>query len=439
MRAGGWSLASHVVGQGLRFATNLVMTRLLVPEMFGLMAIANMVMIGLALMSDLGLRQSVVQSPRGGEPSFLNTVWIVQILRGIGICALAALAALMLRLAAYLGMASPGSVYADPSLPLVIATLGLGAAVSGFDSTRALEASRRLALGRITQIELLAQCVGILAMVVLATVEHSVWVLVGGSLASSAARTVLTHAWLPGVPNRLRWERGHAREILHFGKWVFLSSVLTYFGSASDMMMLGALVSAPVLGVYSIAILLLNAAEQIVMRLTGDVAFPALSEVARDRPQDLRQTFYRFHFGMAAFSFACSGLFAAAAPSIVHRLYDPRYADAGWMLQILAVGLIAVPCRLHAMSLLALGQAREHAVFVAVRLAAILVSVPLGFHLGGMFGVVWGIALSYLTYLPSAFLLSRRNGLLDLRREVLPLPTVAGGWLVGLVAARLLG
>ena len=67
----------------IRFGSNLVMTRLLVPQMFGVMAIATVIMVGLAMFSDLGLRQSIVQSRRGSDPVFLNTAWSVQIVRGL--------------------------------------------------------------------------------------------------------------------------------------------------------------------------------------------------------------------------------------------------------------------------------------------------------------------------------------------------------------------
>ena len=82
LRAGGWTLAGFALSQAMRFGANLVMTRLLVPEMFGVMAIATMVMYGLALFSDVGLRQSIVHSRRGGDAVFLNTAWALQIARG---------------------------------------------------------------------------------------------------------------------------------------------------------------------------------------------------------------------------------------------------------------------------------------------------------------------------------------------------------------------
>src|ERR1017187_5882027 len=83
LNAGTWRLAGYAIGQTIRFGSNLLMTRLLVPEMFGVMAIASLFIAALAMFSDLGVKQSIIQSKRGADPTFLNTAWIIQILRGV--------------------------------------------------------------------------------------------------------------------------------------------------------------------------------------------------------------------------------------------------------------------------------------------------------------------------------------------------------------------
>ncbi len=70
-----WTMTAYGSNQILRFATNLILTRLLMPEVFGLMALVNSLRVGLELFSDLGIVQNIVQSPRGDRPTFLNTAW----------------------------------------------------------------------------------------------------------------------------------------------------------------------------------------------------------------------------------------------------------------------------------------------------------------------------------------------------------------------------
>ncbi|WP_416670812.1 oligosaccharide flippase family protein [Egbenema bharatensis] len=68
-----WTLIGYGGSQVLRFGSNLLLTRLLFPEFFGLMGLVNVFIIGLALFSDVGIGVSIVQNKRGEEPAFANT------------------------------------------------------------------------------------------------------------------------------------------------------------------------------------------------------------------------------------------------------------------------------------------------------------------------------------------------------------------------------
>ena len=73
-----WVVLSAGFGHVLRLGGNLVLTRLLVPEMFGLLSIATTVAVILYMLSDVGLQPVVVRSARGDDPAFVyRDVWIV--------------------------------------------------------------------------------------------------------------------------------------------------------------------------------------------------------------------------------------------------------------------------------------------------------------------------------------------------------------------------
>ena len=172
-----------------------------------------------------------------------------------------------------------------------------------------------------------------------AFIDRSIWALVAGAICSAVVRVILSHTWLPGVPNRWQWDKLAFREIFHFGKWMFLSSILGFLVNSGDRLLLGGLLNTNSLGIYSIAYLIFNSVEQLPTKIMGDVSFPALSEVSRDRPTELKRSYYRFHVVIASFVYICSGVLITSGASLVHLLYDPRYEQAGWMLEILAVAL----------------------------------------------------------------------------------------------------
>jgi O-antigen/teichoic acid export membrane protein len=439
LSAGIWSLGGYGFNQLLRLGSNLLLTRLLDPKMFGVMAIATMVMVGLAMFSDLGLKPSVVQSRRGNDAAFLNTAWVTQILRGLLLWLLALIASLLIYCANHVGMVPTGTVYAEPILPFVVAILSITAVTAGFESTKLLEASRNLSLKLVVQIELSSQIIGMLCMLGWALVDHSIWALVGGAICSAVLRAILSHAWLPGTPNRWQWDNGAFYEIFHFGKWMFLSSVLGFLVNSGDRLLLGGLLSSATFGVYSIASLILNSIEQIPAKIAVDVSFPALSEVVRDRPTDFKSSYYRFHAVVASFAYICSGVLMTSGDSLIRFLYDPRYAEAGWMLEILAVALLTVPLRVATQSYLALGRPQLLSNVIAIRLAVLFVATPIGFYYFGIPGAMWGIVSSQFAYLPAIIWYNVKHTIFDLRTELYLLPIVAGGMGIGWLISIIIG
>ena len=79
--------------QVIRLAGNLVLTRLLFPEAFGLMAIVSVVLVGLEMFSDLGIGASLVQRRERPGRTFVQTAWTLQVFRGVVLWLIASAAA----------------------------------------------------------------------------------------------------------------------------------------------------------------------------------------------------------------------------------------------------------------------------------------------------------------------------------------------------------
>ncbi len=438
LAAGSWTAAGYALGQAIRLGGNLVMTRLLVPEMFGVMAIANVVLIGLAMFSDVGLRQSVIQNQRGSDASFLDTIWVIQILRGLAIALIAVGIAALCALLNHLGVVPSQSVYASAELPRVIAVLSVTAVIGGFASTKLLEASRNLQLGQVTRLELVAQVAGLGCMLAWVSYDRSVWGLVAGALAAAAVRSALSHVWLAGTRNRFHWSADAYRQVVGFGKWIFASSILGFLVNNGDRLLLGGLVSGNLLGLYVIALLIGSAIEQALAKVNADVSFPALSQVARDRPLDLKRGYYRFHAVMAALAYFTAGWLAVGGSALIRVLFDARYAESGWMLQVLSLTLLCVPFHLATQYFLALGRSRLLFSVIALRLVALPAFTLAGFAAFGLPGAVWGIALSHFAGIPLIVHHLRQCGIFDLRLEMRPLPAIVLGAGLGALMVRLL-
>jgi len=430
MRAASWSLFGHFSRQVLRFGGNLVMTRLLVPEAFGLMAIATVLLFGLQLFTDVGLRQNVVQSRQGDDRDFLDTVWTLQILRGALVWGLALGAAALLAGLQAAGWVPAGTVYGEAVLPAIVGVLAANALVAGFESTKVGTASRHLALARITLQDLGTQVFGLLVTLAWAFLERSVWALVAGSLAASAARVALSHLLLPGAPNRLRWDRRHLSEIIGFGKWVFLSSIAGFLLSNADRLLLGGLIAPGTLGLYVVAYLLVNSLQWALLNLITTVYFPVLSAAAREGRTGLAQLYYRLRLPLELASLLLAGLLLAFGAPIVAFFYDGRYEAAGPMLEIIGLSLAALPYQLSDQLYLASGHSRLLFFLNTFRAAAIYLLLPIGHAAAGVDGALWAIALAPFLAVPISLHFNQQLGVMNLRREV-----VTGLALLGLVTA----
>jgi O-antigen/teichoic acid export membrane protein len=378
-----WSIAGHAVSVGLRVLGMVALSRMLDPAAFGLMLIVAAILTGLELFSDLGLKPVVVRSARGDDPEFLATVFTAQAIRGgilAGACAL---------------LAWPVSAfYGHAELLPMLAVATVAPLAHGITSVNAFLAARNLQLRPLTAVDVAAQGAGLAVTLVWAAVSPSAWALLLGSLAGSLARLVLSHALLPGPRGRLRWERRSVDEILAFGKWVFISTGFTYVANEGDRLLFGKLITLEQLGVYSIALQAALLPAVVMRRVIDDVLFPLTSHAHQGRGE-LQAAFDHYRGPVLAGGACVAAAMVACGPDLIRLVFDPRYVEAGWMLQLLsAVIWFRVLDGANTAALLALGDARAVAFGHVAKVAALALLVPLGFAIGGLFGAIVGIASS---------------------------------------------
>jgi O-antigen/teichoic acid export membrane protein len=426
-----WVFAGQFGGQFLRLLSNLVMTRLLVPDMFGVMAVANTLIVGLQLCSYLGVQHNIIQSPRGDDRLFLNTAWSVQIIRGALLWLIALLIAGGFYIFGVMQWIPTGSVYAAPVLPAVIAVLSFTALISGFESTKLATASRHMVLSRLTILELGSQILGLVIMVSFAMLYPSIWALVVGTVISSTIKMLLSHVLMPGERNKLSWEWRAFHELFGFGKWILLTTILGFFVRNSDKLILAGLVTPQIMGVYSIAIFMINALQDVMTRWASAVVLPVLSQVQRNNAADLARTHYRFRRMFDLAVLFCAGFLFHAGYAVIEILYDARYASAGPMIQILALWFLGARTILAEQCYLALGRPRMAVPMNILQLVFQWALLIPAYHYFGMNGAVVVIVLSILITLPLTWYFLHKFQLLSWKHELLTLPALLVGWCAG--------
>lgn len=328
MRGSALTFTTFAGGMALRLASNLILTRILFPEAFGLMAIVQVFMVGLQLFSDIGLNSAIMQSKRGDDPVFLDTGWTMQVVRGVLLGLMAA--ALALPAAAF---------YDQPMLAQLLPVVGLNAVALGFVSTNVVTASRHMLLGRVTVLELSAQALGIVAMIVLALIYQSVWALALGGLVGSLFKAVMSHLFLPGRTNRVRFERAAFTELFNFGKYIFLSSICGFLINNGDRAILGKFVTLTDLAVYNIAYFFATVPMLLSYRLMNQIMLP----LYRERPTEVsatnRHDIARARYLITATMMGIALVLALIGDILIRFLYTPDYHDAGQILVFFALAV----------------------------------------------------------------------------------------------------
>ncbi len=381
-RGASWTFIGFGTSYAIRLLSTLFLTRLLAPEVFGLMSLASVFMAALNMLSDVGTVQSVIRSPRGDDPDFLDTAWSVQAVRGFCLSGLVLL------------LAWPVSrLYDEPQLFPILCAMAVMPTIYGLGSIAGATCRRHVQLGRLTLIGTAGQILTTLLNILFAWWLESVWALVIGGILGAVFSLAAGYLWLPPYRPRLRFHRDVLAEIVTFGRWVLLATFLGYLGGQGTTAIMGLEVSVEVLGLITIATTISFALSDLVLRILGMVAFPVISRAYREG-RDFAATVDRIK--TLIFAVVVPGFIALSLASqwIVDLLYDPRYAQAGGFLGLLALnGAMTVLSTPYQNALLAAGNSRAHAVVMGTSAVSTVTLMLAGMQILGIHGMILGMGL----------------------------------------------
>ena len=407
MRSSIFTLGGYGTSQLLRLASNLLLTRLLFPEAFGMMALVAVIMQGLHMFSDVGISPSILQSKRGDDQRFLDTAWTIQVIRGAILWGVACALAIPV-----------ATLYGEPLLAWILPCAGISLLISGFNPTRMETANRHLLLGRLTVLELIAQVLALIIAVTMAWLLHSVWALVISGISSAIILLVLYSLFLPGAHNRFRWEREAARELIGFGKWIFLSTICGFLFMQSDKLILGKYLPLDQFGIYNIGFFLASFPILMGGMMTRKVLIPVYRERPPAESADNFRKLQKMRFLLSAAILGLTGAVSISGVLLINLLYDPRYAMAGAVVVLIAAMQIPqIIVLTYEQAALAAGDSRRFFVLSLARAVLTLGCLFAGLALGGLFGALIGQGVAGLLAYPFVVWMARSVGAWDPKHD----------------------
>ena len=383
-----WTIFGYGSSQVLRFGSNLILTRLLMPELFGLMALVQVFINGLYLFSDIGIRPSIIRSDRGDDPVFLNTAWTLQAIRGLALWLCCLIIALPV-----------SKYYEDTRLLWLIPIVGLNTIISGFNSTSLASLNRHMEIGKIAIFELGTQIVSLLILIAFAWLNPTIWALVWGNLISISIKALVSHSLDSRVSNRFTWNKDAFKEISSFGKWIFLSTAMTFLASQADRILLGKFFSLEMLGVYVVAYTFSDIPRQISLKISSKVIYPAIAQQIGTSNKKLKVKIVQQRWKLLAFTIVILSFLFCFGDMVILTLYDSRYEQAAWILPILALGLWPlILCATIDRYLMVIGKPIYLATGNFFKFIYMLVCIPVGFEKMGILGAVIVITFNDIPY-----------------------------------------
>ena len=322
-----WVLITFGVSFTAGFFNNIILASLLSPAILGMMKLVDTCFRGLNMFSDVGITPSIIHHTRGEEEAFLNTAWTIQVIRGFGLAI------------ALVIFAWPAAFFYDePMLMQLLPAISMAAIIIGFLSTSIPLLLRRMEIGKERIFDLTSNVLGIAIMITLAWLLRTIWAIIISWTVMSILKVFASHCLLRiGPSNRFCWDKNSARQLFHYGKWIFISTAITFFAGNLDILIIGKLLGVSTLGVYSIARIFAHFPNMIGNLLCSKILFPVISAKMRDAPEQIGR--YIIEGRDALLPVMLLGLLAifCLCPPLIELFFDDRYVDATWMVQILVV------------------------------------------------------------------------------------------------------
>ena len=324
LRSSAWVALSWGGRNVLSMLGAIVLARLLDPRAFGLVAIAATITTVLDYIQESGVGAALVQRKHDVKQAAASAfVWssCAGLLLGASCFAAAPLLAR--------GFGAPGAtnVIRAMSLFLVIRGVSIG---PGSLLDREMNFRTR------TFGELAAGFAQLGISVGLALAGFGVWSLVIGQLAATAVQTAILWMLAPWRPHPRDASISVLREMLRYGRFVSLGNILGLVNRTLDNLVVGRILGAPALGVYSMSYRLGDFPTGVVGYVVGRVMFPAYSRVQDDLAA-FRNAFVQNLERVALLALPTSvALFVYAEP-IVSVLLGEKWLAAVTPLRILAV------------------------------------------------------------------------------------------------------
>ncbi|MCC7431675.1 lipopolysaccharide biosynthesis protein [bacterium] len=364
-----WSVFGQILLKILSFGSVLILNRLLTPEEFGLVAIANVTFAILKLFGNLGIASGIVYRQENFD-DYVNSAFWLNI--GIGIL----LMFVSLGTAPFLA-----DFYRDETLKSILYYLSFGFLFKSLETVHNSLLTKELKFEILTKIEVVTEIISTITVIILAYLEFGVWSLVIPMVIFSPVKILIywkTEKWRP----KIKINYTLCKDVYDYGKHSFLSEMLGYLIANIDYLITGRFLGKKELGIYQFSYNWANWPIANVVWVLSKVAFPTFSKLKNDT-EELKRVYFKMTKIIALFTSVFYAILLAQTELFVLIIGGNQWTEAINPLRIIIIyGFIRSLGSHGGRVFLALGEPSVLSKFGLITFPCVAIGVLIGVNFG---------------------------------------------------------
>lgn len=416
VRAAGWAFFSKLLSQIVSFAVGVVLARLLIPDDFGLIAMAAFFVGVASLMVDVGFGHALIQKQDTTEVHFDSIFWTN------------ALLSISLGLLLFFSANLIADFYGKHELTRIMELLSVVFVFAIFGFIPRMVLSKRLDFKSISISELAGMIVSGGIAITLASIGFGYWSLVIHILVQNLITMILLIFFAKWAP-KFRFDIRAVKELFGFSFYIFMTRLLQYVAGSVDKMLLGKYVGSYSTGIYDKAQSIMLTPLAAISDSIGSVMFPSMSLIQNDKER-VRDIYIRSTRAIALITFPMmTGMFVVSE-SFVYSVLGEKWGDIIPAIKIFCVaGMFSSLATVIPAVFQSLGKSRLQFKVNLITQPIRIISIVIGIK-WGMYGVIISFAISSI--ITRLFSIAVACRLLDLSMRALFLH------IIGIIASALL-
>jgi O-antigen/teichoic acid export membrane protein len=385
--------AGTAVSKAVSLVSKIILAKLLLAEERGLMIVILPLVTFFETLTEIGIKQSVIQHKEGASEDYLNMAWWIQSIRGVVLYGAAFLIAPVLcRLWVYDKVdASLG--YSRVELLWMVRIAFLTILFNGLISPRSNVLLKQFRFGRSVVLVQGSAIVSSVLTIVLAVMLRSVWAFVIGTVSQYLVLCVLSYLMCPFRP-RASYDAKSFHALVQFSRGMLGLPILTYLAFNMDILIGSFYVSSSVIGMYGFALILARTPREILTRIFGPLLIPAYAE-KQDDPEAIGRGVVWITRATSLIVLPLTVYLVLCRDALLTIFYKPEFTDIAmpFVLLVLTYTILLQEFPLGKV-FFGMGVPGKHRMYVIIRAALFGALIVPAARMYGMTGVASMLLLS---------------------------------------------